>query len=226
MRVEAIVFDKDGTLFDFQATWVPAFLQVLDRIESVSERAAAAHALGFDVTARRFRPKSPAIAGTTGEVAAILAPHFGGDMDRATGLLNSVSTVARQQAAVPLRACLGELAVQHTLGLVTNDSEAPARAHLQQEDVLDLFAFVAGYDSGYGYKPGPGQLLAFAEVTGIAPDATLMVGDSRHDLEAGRVAGMGTVGVLTGVAGRDELADLADVVLPDIGHIADWLAAQ
>ncbi len=52
-----------------------------------------------------------------------------------------------------------------------------------------------------------------------------MVGDSTHDLEAGRRAGgMRTIGVLTGLAGgAEELAGLADVILPDIGHIPPLL---
>jgi phosphoglycolate phosphatase len=50
-----------------------------------------------------------------------------------------------------------------------------------------------------------------------------MVGDSRHDLIAGRAAGMPVVAVLTGVAGADELAPVADAVLPDIGHLPDWI---
>ncbi|MEO1027041.1 MAG: HAD family hydrolase, partial [Pseudomonadota bacterium] len=128
-----------------------------------------------------------------------------------------------QQPAVQLRPCLEALAAERYLGLVTNDSETPARAHLAQENIADLFTFIAGWDSGYGAKPEPGQLLAFCEITGISPAATIMVGDSRHDLMAGRAAGMGTVGVLTGVAGETDLADLADVVLPDIGHLAGWL---
>ena len=36
-----------------------------------------------------------------------------------------------------------------------------------------------------------------------------MVGDSTHDLRAGRAAGMRTVAVLTGLAGADELAPLS-----------------
>ena len=47
-----------------------------------------------------------------------------------------------------------------------------------------------------------------------------MVGDSRHDLQAGRAAGMVTLGVLTGPATAAELADVADAVLPDIGRAA------
>ena len=50
-----------------------------------------------------------------------------------------------------------------------------------------------------------------------------MVGDSTHDLEAGRSAGMRTIAVLTGLAEAQNLAPFADVVFPDIGHIPDWI---
>jgi phosphoglycolate phosphatase len=50
-----------------------------------------------------------------------------------------------------------------------------------------------------------------------------MVGDSTHDLLAGRAAGMRTVGVLTGLAPEAVLAPHADVVFPNIGHLTDWL---
>jgi hypothetical protein len=50
-----------------------------------------------------------------------------------------------------------------------------------------------------------------------------MIGDSTHDLDCGRAAGMTTVAVLTGLADRDDLAPHADVVLPDIGSLPGWL---
>ncbi|MEH6752099.1 MAG: HAD hydrolase-like protein, partial [Paracoccaceae bacterium] len=53
----------------------------------------------------------------------------------------------------------------------------------------------------------------------------VMVGDSHHDLLAGRRAGMQTLGVLTGTALAADLAPMADAVLPDIGHIPAWLVA-
>ncbi|WP_342662245.1 HAD-IA family hydrolase [Rubellimicrobium thermophilum] len=88
----------------------------------------------------------------------------------------------------------------------------------------DLFGFVAGYDSGWGGKPGPGQLLAFAESAGLDPADCAMVGDSLHDLAAARAAGMRGIGVLTGVAGRETLAPAAEVVLESIATLPDWIA--
>ena len=107
--------------------------------------------------------------------------------------------------------------------LLSGDAEAPVRAHLAAHGLGGLFDFIAGYDSGHGPKPEPGMCLAFLRQTGLDPRRTAMVGDSRHDLQAGRAAGMRTVAVLTGIATAPELAPLADVVLPDIGHLGAWI---
>ena len=87
---------------------------------------------------------------------------------------------------------LSALGAGRVLGLVTNDSEAPARAHLEAHQITHHFNFISGYDSGFGSKPDPGQLLGFCAATGMRAEATAMVGDSRHDLQAGRAAGMAT----------------------------------
>jgi phosphoglycolate phosphatase len=53
-----------------------------------------------------------------------------------------------------------------------------------------------------------------------------MVGDSAHDLTAGRAAGMGTIAVLTGLAKASDLEPFADLVLPDIGYLPNWLGLE
>ncbi|MFW5641465.1 MAG: HAD family hydrolase, partial [Roseicyclus sp.] len=69
----------------------------------------------------------------------------------------------------------------------------------------------------------PGMCLAFAEAFAIAPERIVMVGDSLHDLHAGRAAGMRVAAVLTGPAAAADLAPHADVVLRHIGHLPAWL---
>ncbi|HOD73758.1 MAG TPA: HAD hydrolase-like protein, partial [Candidatus Bipolaricaulis anaerobius] len=51
----------------------------------------------------------------------------------------------------------------------------------------------------------------------LAPGETVMVGDTASDLAAGRAAGCQlTVGVLTGLGKEEDLAPVADAVLPDL----------
>ncbi|MGC1489552.1 MAG: HAD-IA family hydrolase, partial [Albidovulum sp.] len=112
------------------------------------------------------------------------------------------------------------------IGLATNDAEAPARAHLERAGIAADFDFVAGFDSGWGGKPATGQMQAFLRQTGLRAENVAMVGDSLHDLEAGRAAGMRRVAVLSGIASGSDLAPHADVVLADIGALVEWVATQ
>jgi phosphoglycolate phosphatase len=222
-----LVFDKDGTLFDFHATWSAWSGQFIDEITAGDPHRAdaLAAALGYDLEARAFDRRSPMIAGTMEVVVEAVhrvLPEF--DLAALRGMIRESTALAPQVEAVPLVPLFERLAgARLALGLATNDAELPARAHLQAAGLLGRFAFVAGYDSGHGAKPGPGMLAAFCRVTGLAPAACVMVGDTTHDLLSGRAAGMRTVAVLTGLASRDELAPLADAVLPDIGALPEWL---
>ncbi|MBT8415933.1 MAG: HAD family hydrolase [Silicimonas sp.] len=225
--LNAIVFDKDGTLFDFQSTWSAWYEKLVDELCPADDarQGAVADALRYQ-PGRGFYPDSVVIAGTSREVAETLARETGLEARAIEAMANRIGETTPQQPVPRLSETLAHLASAHVLGLVTNDGEAPARAHLGAMGIGHHFSFVAGYDSGHGAKPEPGQLLAFSFATGIQPSATLMVGDSRHDLAAGRAAGMATAGVLTGVAGEADLSDLADVVLPDISHLPEWIAAR
>jgi phosphoglycolate phosphatase len=228
--VKAVCFDKDGTLFDFAATW-EAWAQAFLRRSVQGDEVRAAQlgaAIGFDLARGKFASDSIVIAGTPGEIAEVLTPHLP-DLTRAglLDILNDEAARAPQMPAVPLRPLLeGLRAINIALGVATNDSEVPALAHLGAAGVTDLFDFIAGYDSGFGGKPAPGQLLAFAQAVDVSPEHCVMVGDSTHDLHAGRAAGMRTIAVLTGAATAQTLAPLADVVLRDIGEIPAWLRAQ
>lgn len=227
MRVEAILFDKDGTLFEFAATWGPfARAFVLRVAENDPDRATRiGHTVGYDMAADRFDPDSVLIAATADDIARDLRsslPHL--SHAALVDLLNEEAALAPQAQHLPLAPYLDALLGRGLkLGVATNDSEIPALSHLEAAGIRDRFEFVAGFDSGHGAKPGTGQLLAFAAHVGLDPAQVVMVGDSTHDLMAGRAAGMVTIGVLTGLAGADVLAPFADAVLPDIGHIPAWL---
>ncbi|MEZ5686345.1 MAG: HAD family hydrolase [Paracoccaceae bacterium] len=225
--IEAILFDKDGTLFDFDASWGVWAERQLTKLAggdgTLAGRMAAS--IGYDLAALHFHPWSPVIAGTLDDAVDLLLPHLPHWERRA--LADELDGAAQDLplvAPVDLAPCLGGLRGQGLrLGVATNDSEAAARAHLAAAGVTGFFDFVAGYDSGYGAKPAPGPLLAFADYLGVAPEACAMVGDSTHDLNAARAAGMRPVGVLTGPARAADLAPLAEVVLPDIGALAAWV---
>ncbi|PYE81260.1 HAD family hydrolase [Pseudoroseicyclus aestuarii] len=228
MTVRALLFDKDGTLFDFHATW-SGFTRRMIEAEAGGDPDLAqglAGALGYDLETGDFAEDSIVVAGTTEEAAARMLPLLPGERQEAlVQRMNDRAAQAPQVEAAPLRTLLGALRARGlALGVATNDAEAPARAHLRAAGVVDLFDFIAGADSGHGAKPAAGQLLAFAEAVGMRPQDCAMIGDSLHDMAAARACGMRAVAVLSGPAGHPVLAPAADVVLPDIAALPDWLS--
>lgn len=225
--MDGIIFDKDGTLFDFRRTWAEWSARLLlDLANGDGVTATALGAvIGFDLAERDFAPDSPVIAGTPVEIAAILLPHLPGvRQEQLVQRMNLLAAEVPLAEAAALRPLLEELRRRGLrIGLATNDAEAPAHAHLDRSAVHDLFDFIAGCDSGFGAKPEPGQLLGFCAAFGLDPSRVVMVGDSRHDLLAAEKAGMVGIGVLTGIAGPTDLSPFADAILPDISHLPGWL---
>ena len=228
-RIKGVIFDKDGTLFDFSRTWEAWAVGFLSKIAgSQADAHELGRVIGFDMAKKRFQPDSMVIAGTPNEVTAALAPFLPKmSTTEILAFINDEAIASPQLEAVPLRPLLTDLKnAGLALGVVTNDAEEPALAHLNSAGIRDCFDFVAGCDSGFGAKPDPGQLIAFLDHTGLDAEDCVMVGDSTHDLRAGRQAATKCIGVLTGLASRETLQPFADEVFPDIGHLPMWIAAQ
>lgn len=81
------------------------------------------------------------------------------------------------------------------LALVTNKPHAFIAPILEGFGLFEHFGLCLGGDSLPQRKPDPAPLLYAATYFQVAPQASLMVGDSRHDVEAGRRAGFRTLAV-------------------------------
>ena len=218
-----VLFDKDGTLVDFDLTWGRAGHAVMLDLSrgdaaAVTRLAAAMH---YDVANRRFAATSPLIAGAPDTYVHLWAEALGRVGDPAMlDELNSAFTEATLRSLAPIGdpdAVLRALKARGlALGLATNDGEASARRQMAALGLDGHMDFIAGYDTGHGGKPHPGMVLAFARAVGVAPGRIAMVGDSPLDLVAARAAGAVAVAVLSGPAARSELEYLADHVLDGI----------
>lgn len=225
--IKALLFDKDGTLLDFDKTWgawARGFLWDLAKGDTALF-SALTKAVRLNPETETFFPDSPLIAGTADVAVDLmlpLLPNWTGDalLDHA----NRSSSTAPIAEVVPLAGFLRDLQARGLVtGIATNDAEANAITNMDGVEATEFLDHIIGYDSGYGAKPGPGMCLGFAERTGIAPQNIGMVGDSLHDLHAGRAAGMTCIGVLTGPASRDDLTPHADHVFDSIAELPAWL---
>lgn len=225
MNILGIVFDKDGTLVDFDATWGRAAHRVIAAMSRDDRRAyeRLSEAMHFVSEERRFLPTSPMIAGSTADYAGLWAEILGREdgtalieeIDRRFGVETLESLTAIGEPAAVFAALRG---LGLRLGIATNDAERSARAQCETLGLTPHLDFIAGYDSGYGAKPAPGMIHAFVREIGCSPGQVALVGDSLHDLEAARAAGAVAIAVLSGPARRAVLDPHADHV---IGSIAD-----
>lgn len=228
--IKAILFDKDGTLFDFHRTWANWSQGFLLELAGGNRRLAQAlaAAVGFDLDVPAFRRDSILVSHTPQEIATALLPHLpGASLAGIVTRMSAMSAAVRQAEATPLVPLMDELRGRGlTLGVVTNDLESPTRAHLREAGVEDVFARIIACDNGFAAKPAPDMLRAFCEMVGVEPEEVVMVGDSAHDMIAARSAGMHRVAVLTGVATRAQLEPLAQAVLPSVAGLPRWLDAR
>lgn len=226
-EIKGLLFDKDGTLLDFDATWgqwAAGFLHDLARGDAaLSARMGAA--IGYDVARGVFQPSSPVIAGTAEVAINLLLPFLPDwDFDRLLAHGNQMAARAPLVAPCPLPQLFDQFdAMGLVCGVATNDAESSARSHMHALGLEGRFAHILGFDSGYGGKPAPQMLWAFSSQCDLAPEQVAMIGDSTHDLHAGRAAGMVCIGVLTGPASRTDLEPHADVVLDSVADLPAWL---
>ena len=228
--IRGILFDKDGTLIDYRASWLAANRAVVrDLAEAACEAPAFAdellRRLGYEPAADRFAADSPLLWASTAQLAAL----WGAQPELAT-LADVRERVERHfsdhEAHPPVPVtdlaalCARLVARGLRLGVATMDSTAATEATLERFAVRVRMAFVAGADAGYGLKPNPGMVLGFCQAIGHAPGEVAVVGDNLADLAMARAAGAGlAVAVLTGGCPADALAAEADLVLPSIAEL-------
>ena len=80
-------------------------------------------------------------------------------------------------------------AAGYKLGCVTNTAAQCTEPLLRDLGVADAFSIIISGDTLPKKKPDPMPLLHAAEFFGVAPEASLMIGDSVSDVKAARAAG-------------------------------------
>ncbi|QJQ95370.1 MULTISPECIES: phosphoglycolate phosphatase [Halomonadaceae] len=93
------------------------------------------------------------------------------------------------------------------MALVTNKPHTFIAPILESFAIAHYFTLCLGGDSLSFKKPDPAPLLHVASHFGMAPRRCLMVGDSRHDITAGKRAGFRTLAVPYGYNHGEPVSD-------------------
>lgn len=221
---DAVIFDKDGTLLDFQRTWGSVIGGAIRTLAESDEQASMiATALGFDLDTFSFAADSVVIAESNEVVAAHLAAAAPGVDLRAFEaevLAASQGAAVARDGAAELLAALATCRIP--VAVATNDAAEAARRQLDGLGWGDRFVAVIGYDSGFGAKPDPAMVTAAVASTGALAHRTAMVGDSSHDIDAGRAAGLVTIYVGTDAA----VAATADIAVDHLTELSQFTSGR
>ncbi len=231
-----VVFDKDGTLFDFHASWRPIFLEAVDRLLSQFSNRAEMQAelfrsLGYSAADGTFSEEGPfatATSDATIHAAATVIQQFSGPAPwyECEQLVRRTfaSILVNSTDYLPVIGLVSFFSSLHENGVriavITSDDSAPTEAALAKFRLSRFVDYIGCGDSPNRHKPAPDQLLAAAKLLDVSLTQTVVVGDSAADLRMARSAGAGlAVGVLTGVGSRKTLSPLADLILDSIAEI-------
>jgi len=219
--VDAVLFDLDGTLVD-----------TIPLIFACYEHTLATHLPGYD-------PGRRVIVANLGrslddilfDYAAAAGVNEPGPASRS--MLQTYRSFQRANLDRLIRpyegmreALAGLRARGLTLGVVTSKVEWAARECYEHYGLGEFLSVHVFHDDTERHKPDPQPLLLAASKSGLDVARTVYVGDSIHDMAAGKAAGMRTIGALWGPSEREELvragadevaaapADLLTIVSP------------
>lgn len=112
------------------------------------------------------------------------------------------------------------------IGLATADNRPVTEKCLKQLGIAEEFDFFGCNDGILKPKPEKDMFEAFCKECGLLPEEVAVVGDTANDMCFAKNAGGMAVGILCGLAKKEELEQLADVILDTPEGLAALLKAK
>ena len=233
MKADAIIFDKDGTLLDFDSFWVTISLKAVKDILSelgrtdipVCEVLAA-----FGVHDGVTDIDGVLCKGTYEQLGQIMHGIFVRhgchiSCDETVRLVisayNANADAGEIKPTCPdLAEVLTALKKQNKkLAVVTTDNEEITRKCLKKLGIEDLFDKIYTDDGKIPTKPDPYCAVDFSNFTGVKKEQMIMVGDTMTDVNFAKNSGIAAIGVAKTPKNRSLLAPYADAVISEISDL-------
>ena len=239
MKADAIIFDKDGTLIDFDSVWIPVSMTAMEDVleqlgredipADVFLEAFGVHDGVTDITGVLCHGTYAQMSETVREV--LLGYGLDVPVEKLTELVSDayrrhMKDGKMMPTSPDLAEVLAELKKRGVkLAVVTNDSAAVTEQCLGAIGILGLFDKIYTDDGTLPTKPDPARIYDFCERFGVTPGRTAMVGDTLTDMNFAKNSGVLAVGVAKNDRNRQILAPRADVVLNCAADVLKYLDA-
>jgi len=219
-NVDAVLFDLDGTILDSIGIYFQIIETVCDRLAIVMpprEKLRNAAKTGEFEWGQVFSGKTSEemddLIKQTHEITAKIYPKlFGGNIKLIPRAKETLETILQKGIKV---------------GVVTSTPRQNMTIKMPSlvgTGIKDLLEVIIAADDAPRKKPAPDPLLEGSRRLDISPAQCMYVGDSRTDIQAGKAAGMRTVGVLTGIDDQAALSrERPDAVIDSIAALKDML---
>ena len=219
--VDAVIFDMDGTLIDSIDIYFEIVEIALKRLElpQVSRKkildAAETGDFNWDlILPDEVKNKKDETIAAAWEVINEIAPQmFAENIE----LIRGADTILQNiSASIP------------KIGLVTSTQRQYLKNKMQplkSAGVDKLFEVIITSDDVANRKPDPNPLIECAKRLDVNPGKCVYVGDTRTDMQAGKAAGMRTVGVLTGFDDYESLnKETPDAIIDSVRNLTEVIA--
>lgn len=211
-----ILFDFDGTLVNttplilksFRATWETVFGFTMDDADYIKTFGTLLHTALIGLTEQcvaeeRIRP----VGDLTAKADELLRTYREFNLawhDDAIEAFDGIDETVRELKARDYR-----------LGIVSSKLRVGVERGLNIFGLAELFDLIISADDVANHKPHPEPLLKALKHFDASPDEAIYIGDSTHDIVAGKAAELATVAAAWGPFPRTEL----EALKPD--HLLD-----
>ncbi len=230
--IKGIVFDKDGTLLDYEAFWVPVAKTAITELLDKNGYSSDFLPILMEGIGTYDGISGVLCYGTYGDIASALnstleslgVSHKFDMQDVAVAFDNNLhngSIIPTCKNIIPLFKKLKSMGIK--TAVITNDNYIVTKKCLKALKIEQFFDATFADDGINPHKTNPYYMKLFCDLFKLTPDEVIMVGDTLTDMEFAQNSGTKVMGVAKKESDKKLLLQYTDCIFDDISYVLELL---